>query len=204
MTIEIVDPQKLPGLTREKLNPVLEEWYNRELSIKPVFVPYHFLFGPRAFDYPKPRVVAEVPLEKITPETQKAVLEILEEKLKRPLSDAEKQPAMLLESLGLDSLDRMDLAQTIEQRFSFTSEQVATTVGELWALAQGVAEGEKAEPTEVPETWNAPRKKADEAFWRRPFWRRSPGRHWRIPARRPRWTISRAWLRMGGCSSARA
>jgi acyl-CoA synthetase (AMP-forming)/AMP-acid ligase II/1-acyl-sn-glycerol-3-phosphate acyltransferase/acyl carrier protein len=164
MTIEIVDPQKLPGLTREKLNPVLEEWYNRELSIKPVFVPYHFLFGPRAFDYPKPRVVAEVPLEKITPETQKAVLEILEEKLKRPLSDAEKQPAMLLESLGLDSLDRMDLAQTIEQRFSFTSEQVATTVGELWALAQGVAEGEKAEPTEVPETWNAPRKKADEAF----------------------------------------
>jgi len=58
MTIEILDPEKLkqlPGLSREKLNPVLEEWYNRELKTEPVYVPYHFWFGPRTFDYPRPK-----------------------------------------------------------------------------------------------------------------------------------------------------
>ncbi len=70
------------------------------------------------------------------------MLEILEEKLKRPLDRRrEKQPATLLEKLGLDSLDRMDLAQTIEQRFGFRSDQVATTVGELVGARAGSGRG---------------------------------------------------------------
>jgi acyl-CoA synthetase (AMP-forming)/AMP-acid ligase II/1-acyl-sn-glycerol-3-phosphate acyltransferase/acyl carrier protein len=167
MTIEILDPAKLkqlPGLSREKLNPVLEEWYNRGLSTEPIFVPYHFLFGPRTFDYPKPKGGLDVPFEKITPETQKAVIDLLEEKLKRPLTDDEKQPSAVLEKLGLDSLDRMDLAQTIEQRFGFRSEMVATTIGELGALAQGLVEASSGEPVKVPEIWNAPRADAEAAF----------------------------------------
>jgi len=167
MTIEILDPEKLkklPGLSREKLNPVLEEWYNRELSTEPIFVPYHFLFGPRTFDYPKPKTGRDIPLDKITPATQQAVLEIIEEKLKRPLSDDEKQPATLLENLGLDSLDRMDLAQMIEQRFGFRSDQVAMSIGELSALAQGLVEADSGKPIKVPETWHAPRAKAEDAF----------------------------------------
>ena len=55
MTIEVIDPKTLPGISREKLNPWLEEWYNRGLSTQPLFVPYHFLFGPRTFDYPQPK-----------------------------------------------------------------------------------------------------------------------------------------------------
>ncbi len=167
MTIEVIDPnklKKLPGLSREKLNPVLEEWYNRELSTEPAYVPYHFWFGPRTFDYPRPKGGLDVPLEKITPATRQAVLDILEEQLKRPLTDDEKRPATLLENLGLDSLDRMDLAQTIEQRFGFRSDQVATTVGELWALAQGFVEAARGEPIDVPEIWNAPRANAEAAF----------------------------------------
>src|SRR5476649_1254558 len=115
MTIEIVDPKTLPGFSREKLNPWLEAWYNRGLSTEPVYVPYHFWFGPRTFDYPRPKSGLDMPLEKITPATRQAVFDLVEEKLKRPLTDDEKNPATLLEKLGFDSLDRMDLAQTMEQ-----------------------------------------------------------------------------------------
>ena len=164
LTVEIVDPKTLPGVQREVLNPWLEAWYNRELSTEPVFVPYHFWFGPRTFDFPKVRASLEVPLEKITPATRQAVLDILEEKLKRPLTDDEKKPEMLLEKLGLDSLDRMDLAQTIEGRFGFRTELVATSVGELWALAQGLVETNTSKPVAVPANWTAPRVEPDAAL----------------------------------------
>lgn len=164
MTIEVVDPKALPGLNREKLNPHIEAWYNRELSSEPTFVPYHFLFGPRTYEFPQISDGIEVPLEKITPASQKAVEELLEEKLKRPLTDDEKKPASLLENLGLDSLDRMDLAQAIEQRFGFRSDQVATTVGELWALAQGLVESKQVAPINVPKIWSALRAESEAAF----------------------------------------
>jgi acyl-CoA synthetase (AMP-forming)/AMP-acid ligase II/1-acyl-sn-glycerol-3-phosphate acyltransferase/acyl carrier protein len=167
MTIEILDPErlkKLPGLNREKLNPVLEEWYNRGLTTEPKFVPYHFLFGPRTFDYPKPKLGRDIPFDQITPATQQAVREILEEKLKRPLTDDEQKPTMLLENLGLDSLDRMDLAQAIEQRFNFRSDHVATTIGELGALAQGLIKADEGEPIKVAEVWTAPRANPEAAF----------------------------------------
>jgi acyl-CoA synthetase (AMP-forming)/AMP-acid ligase II/1-acyl-sn-glycerol-3-phosphate acyltransferase/acyl carrier protein len=164
MTIEIVDPKNLPDIRREKLNPWIEQWYNRELTTQPVFVPYHFLFGPRTFDYPPPKAGLDVPLEKITTETKQAVFQLLEEKLKRPLTDDEKDPATLLEKLGLDSLDRMDLAQAIEQRFGFRTDQIATTVGELGALAQGLIEATHGEPIKVPAVWEVPRDDANAAF----------------------------------------
>jgi acyl-CoA synthetase (AMP-forming)/AMP-acid ligase II/1-acyl-sn-glycerol-3-phosphate acyltransferase/acyl carrier protein len=164
ITIEVFDKSKLPGLTREKLNPFMEEWYNRGLSTKPIFVPYHFLFGPRTFDYPPPPSAYEVPLDKITPETKKAVSDIIEEKLKRPLTDAEKTPATLLENLGLDSLDRMDIAQSIEQRFGFRSDMIATNIGELWGLAQGFVDTAAKAPLKIAESWFAPRADAGASY----------------------------------------
>jgi long-chain-fatty-acid--[acyl-carrier-protein] ligase len=163
MTIEVFPPGTLPGLEREKLNPFLESWYNRGLTTEPKFVPYHFLFGPRTFNYPQPKV-RDIPLEKITPATQQAVVQIIEEKLKRPLADEEKQPATLLENLGLDSLDRMDIAQQVEQRFGFHSDLVSTNIGELAALAQGLLAGEASAPLQIPAHWTAPRENPDEPF----------------------------------------
>ena len=164
MTIEVFPPGTLPSLERDKLNPFLEKWYNEGLTTEPKFVPYHFLFGPRSFDYPKPKLGLDIPLEKITPDTQQAVVQIIEEKLKRPLTDAEKQPATLLENLGLDSLDRMDLAQTVEQRFGFRSDLVATNIGELSALAQGLLAADSGEPTKVSESWFASRANPNEPY----------------------------------------
>jgi len=164
MTLEVVDPKSLPGLNREALNPWIESWYNRGLTTEATYVPYHFWFGRRTFEFPLINTGRVVPLEKITATTRQTVFDIVEEKLKRPLTDDEKKPATLLENMGLDSLDRMDIAQTIELRFGFRSDHVATTVGELWALAQGLAETTQAPPVKVPAVWNAPRREPEAAF----------------------------------------
>ena len=55
--IEVLDRSSLPGTTREELNPFLEQWYNQRnksgdsAAAEPIFVPYHFLFGPRRGHY---------------------------------------------------------------------------------------------------------------------------------------------------------
>ncbi len=164
MTVEIIDPKSLPGLTRETLNPWLEAWYNRVLTTTPTFVPYHFWFGPRTFEFPRIKLGRDLRLDKITDDTRRAVGEIIEEKLKRPLTGEEKKPETLLEKLGLDSLDRMDIAQAIEGRFGFRSEQVATSIGELWALAQGLVDPAADEPIQVSEKWFASRADATRPY----------------------------------------
>ena len=137
MTVEQIDRRDLPGITRDKLNPFLEAWYNRGGPETPTFVPFSFLFGPRQHEYPDLAKSGEVDLAKIRPATIRAVNEMVAERLKRPLSAEENSATMLLEQLGLDSLERMDLALHIEDRFGFRSDRVADTLGELWALAEG-------------------------------------------------------------------
>ena len=159
MTIERIDRRDLPGITRDKLNPFLEAWYNRGGPEKPTFVPFSFLFGPRQHEYPVLAKTGQVDLTKIRPATIRAVNEMVEERLKRPLSAEENSGEMLLERLGLDSLERMDLALHIEDRFGFRSDRVADTLGELWALAEGQlsAGGSKMPP--APAAWTVPPKK---------------------------------------------
>ena len=52
----------LPELRREPLNPWLEAWYNSRERETPTYVPYHFLFGPRTYEFPKARSLAEADL----------------------------------------------------------------------------------------------------------------------------------------------
>ena len=40
--------------------------------------------------------------------------------------------------MGMDSLDRMEIALEIERRYSFRSSKVGETLGDLWALAAGL------------------------------------------------------------------
>src|SRR5690606_24217444 len=54
ITLEQVDPESLPGRSREVLNPFLEAWYVRPGVEAPTWVPYHFLFGPRTRAFPAP------------------------------------------------------------------------------------------------------------------------------------------------------
>ncbi len=156
MTVERIDRRDLPGITREKLNPFLEEWYNRGGPEKPTFVPFSFLFGPRRYEFPERAAGGQIDLAKIRPATIHAVNEMVEERLKRPLSAEENSAEMLLERLGLDSLERMDLALHIEDRFGFRSDRVADTLGELWALAEGQLSAGAENVEAAPAAWNAP------------------------------------------------
>ncbi|HEV3255710.1 MAG TPA: AMP-binding protein [Gemmataceae bacterium] len=154
ITVEPVDRAKLPELRRETLNRWLEDWYNADGPESPTFVPYHFLFGPRTYEFPKISGLAEADLAKVKPETRAAVDDILADKLGRPLTDAERKPEITLDQLGLDSLDRMELTLHVEQRFGFSGDQVPVNLGQVWALAQGLAEKEPQKPP--PAAWFRP------------------------------------------------
>jgi len=160
MTVEQIDRRDLPdpkgAPTRDKLNPFLEEWYNRGAPEKPTFVPFSFLFGPREHEYPALVRTGKVDLARMRPATIHAVNEMVEERLKRTLSSEENSAETLLERLGLDSLERMDLALHIEDRFGFRSDRVAETLGELWALAEGQLSADGSETESAPVAWNVP------------------------------------------------
>jgi long-chain-fatty-acid--[acyl-carrier-protein] ligase len=156
ITLHRVVPGELPEPTREQLNPWLEAWYNAAGKEAPTYVPYHFLFGPRTFAYPRIKGLADVDLDRITPETKDAVAKILAAKLRRQPNDQLREPQTTLDQLGMDSLDRMEVTLTVEQRFGFSGDQVPGTIGELWALAQGMVEKAPPKPA-APEWFQPPR-----------------------------------------------
>src|SRR5206468_3652009 len=92
ITVRRVDRSELSPLTREQLNPWLEQWYNEGGAEPPTFAPYHFLFGPRSHEYREVHLAGEVDLAQIKPQTVEAVCRILAEKLQRPLGDEEQTP----------------------------------------------------------------------------------------------------------------
>jgi acyl-CoA synthetase (AMP-forming)/AMP-acid ligase II/1-acyl-sn-glycerol-3-phosphate acyltransferase/acyl carrier protein len=157
ITVQRVRREELPELTREQLNPWLERWYNADLDSgpeKPRYVPYHFLFGPRTFEFPKIRGLADLDLSKVKPETRDAVAKILADKLRRAPGEELREPQTSLDQLGMDSLDRMEVTLNVEKRFGFSGDQVPGTVGELWALAEGVVERAPLRP--APPEWFRP------------------------------------------------
>jgi long-chain-fatty-acid--[acyl-carrier-protein] ligase len=150
ITIERIDRGQLPGLDRDTLNPWLERWYNAGGPETPSFVPYHFVFGQRTYEFPA-KAQADPQLSQVTPETKKEVLQILERKLKRRLTDKERNHDTVLSVLGMDSLDRMDVTLEVEQRFGFSTETSPATLGDLWLLAQGFVKKASAHP--APKVW---------------------------------------------------
>src|SRR5262249_2454000 len=130
--------------------------YNVDGPETPTYVPYHFAFGPRTYEFPSTSAPAdgEIAADQVRPETREAVSEILADKLGRQLTDQELEPGTQLDQLGLDSLQRMDLGLAVEQRFGFSSERAPVTVGEMLALAQGLVEREPPKPP--PPKWFSP------------------------------------------------
>jgi long-chain-fatty-acid--[acyl-carrier-protein] ligase len=154
ITLERVEHARLPELTRDKLNPWLEQWYNAPGPEEAAYVPYHFFLGPRRYDYPEPGGLSAAELGKVQPQTREEVNKILVAKLRRPLTPEEDQPQTALDQLGLDSLDRMEVTLNVEQRFGFAGDEMPTTLGELWGLAQGLASS--GPPRPAPPLWFRP------------------------------------------------
>jgi long-chain-fatty-acid--[acyl-carrier-protein] ligase len=154
MTLRLLKPSELPGLKRETLNPWLERWYNEDTDGQPetpTWVPYHFLFGRHSFDFPPPPREAKLDLTQVQPQTREALVHLLSRHLERPLAAEEQRPETNLDSLGLDSLDRMELALLIERRFGVSGDETPATVGQLLALAQGLAQ--RKPPRPPPAGW---------------------------------------------------
>jgi acyl-CoA synthetase (AMP-forming)/AMP-acid ligase II/1-acyl-sn-glycerol-3-phosphate acyltransferase/acyl carrier protein len=151
--VEAFGPGERPEPTREELNPWLERWYEADGGERPTFVPYHPFIGPREYNFPPPVRIAELDPSKVKPATFVAVEHILADRLKRDLSPDEYRAETNFAELGLDSLESAEVALAVEQRFGFTGEHLPTTVGQLWALAEGLVE--KGPPKPPPTAWFA-------------------------------------------------
>lgn len=155
ITVEAFTPQERPEPFRERLNPWLENWYNADMPREePTFVPYHFLFGPRTHTFPPPPPPPRFDLDAVRPQTKAIVAQYIEDKLKRPLTPAENQAETTFLELGIDSLDVMEITLQVEQHFGFSSERIPSTLGELWAIAEGLQE--KPPPQPAPAAWFTP------------------------------------------------
>ena len=155
VTVEAFPTAARPAPTREAINGWLDAWYNADQSPEtPRFVPYHVLFGPRTRTYPPIPAAADGDLSGVKPATKQGVADILEAKLKRPVGAEGQHPDTTFLQLGLDSLDAMEVTLEVENRFGFTGDSIPATVGQLWALAEGLVE--RGPPKPPPAAWFAP------------------------------------------------
>lgn len=148
---EHIDRADLPEMVREKINLFFDDWYNALGAEEPSFVPYHPIFGPRTFEFPTLESGSEVDAKKITADTKAAIADMFHEKFAREIEVEQNVARMKLANLGLDSLDSMELSLAIEDRFGFASENVPTTLGDLWMLAQGLLDTAPTKP--APPQW---------------------------------------------------
>jgi acyl-CoA synthetase (AMP-forming)/AMP-acid ligase II/1-acyl-sn-glycerol-3-phosphate acyltransferase/acyl carrier protein len=158
---EVIPRARLPLESREAFNAFLEDWFNENPATgnegeTPTFVRYSHLFGPAQGDFHPAEAVTVDPAT-LNPKTIPLVNDLVASFLKRDLDPDEAVAATPLEDLGLDSLDRMELALRIEQQFGFRSSTVAGTLGELWALADGKHPAAEVDAVKVavPERWHA-------------------------------------------------
>lgn len=170
MQVEVIERSKLPMDSREAFNGFLENWYNADGGQEPKFVRFNHFFGPTEGDYGRAAQSAEYDLSKIKPKTINLVNELVQAHIGRVLNEQELQPNTKLELIGLDSLDRMDLALKIENQFGFRSDVVTDTLGGLWALADGQLAAASSAPVAAPAAWTT--------------WQQSPHREYADPADR--------------------
>src|SRR5262249_22199365 len=111
INVEVMRRVRLLESDRDKVNRWFEDWYNADLAggpEKPTFVPYHFLFGSRTYEFPAvSKSAAAADLSRINSRTRAEVTCLLERRLKRSLTEDELRPETRLHELGLDSLDAM-------------------------------------------------------------------------------------------------
>ena len=155
---EVMPRDRLPLGSREEFNAFLESWYDADGGQRPLFVRYNALFGPSSGDFQAAAGGLAVDPATIAPKTIRLVNDLLAAHLKRELTADELRPETRFDAIGLDSLDRMELALTIEQQFGFRSDTVVDTLGGLWALADGklAAAAGPSQAATAPAAWTKP------------------------------------------------
>ena len=152
ITVERIASGRFANLSRDEVNRLLEQWYNKPGPEPPTHVPYHALLARKTFVFPRLATPSKSNTSgKVAVQTRAAVAQLLAEWLGRELDTSELSPDTTLESLGLDSLERVDLSRAVEQRFGFTGDQLVLTVGDVEALADGLAD--RTPPPPPPPKW---------------------------------------------------
>lgn len=161
LQVEVQHRNHFPLESRERFNSFLEDWFNTNEATEncgeePTFVRYSYFCGPKEGTFEAASVI-QIDESHIQDNTIVLVNDLVSSFLKRDLSEEEKSGDTPLEDLGLDSLDRMELALRIEQQFGFQSNTVANTLGQLWALADGKlpAGDDRSSILKVPKLWFA-------------------------------------------------
>ena len=154
----MVPRDRLPLGSREEFNAFLESWYDADGGQRPLFVRSNAFFGPSSGDFQAAAAGLAVDPATISPKTIRLVNDLLAAHLKRELAPDELRPETRFDAIGLDSLDRMELALTIEHQFGFRSDTVVDTLGGLWALADGklAAAAGPTQPAAAPAAWTQP------------------------------------------------
>jgi len=153
VTVEIIDREKMPGFEKEEVNRFFERWYNADAPEEAVYVPYHRILGPRAYSFPDLIDENVADFSRVKASTKRAIQEIIQEHLRRPLLPEHCRADTELEDLGLDSLERMEIGAIVEGRFGFRMDRVPLTFGQLAALADGMLQAEKTTVTPPPSSW---------------------------------------------------
>jgi hypothetical protein len=130
---EVIPRDRLPLGSREEFNAFLESWYDADGGQKPLFVRYHALFGPSSGRFEAASSGVPVDPATISPKTIRLVNEMLASHLRRDLAPDELRAETRFDAIGLDSLDRMELALTIEQQFADGTHNL----GKWWWLSRG-------------------------------------------------------------------
>ncbi len=154
---EVLSRGTLPKATREQTNAFLEGWYDEDGPQQPLFVRPSFFFGPTEGHFAAAASRPAIDRDSIDPKTIRLVNDLVQVHLGRELDPDELAFDTALESIGMDSLDRMDATLKVEQQFGFHNASVVNTLGELWALADGKLGGDQQDqPIPVPALWFAP------------------------------------------------
>ncbi len=152
ITIEQLDIQALAPFEKSKVNLHLENWYNLGTSTTPVYRPYHFLISGKTKTFPPLDILKNNdPTNHHTPQLKKDVIQIIKEKFPEVVADETTDPNSELDSLGLDSIQRLELLIHLEQHFKFNGSTVPNTLEDLYLLCSG--KSEKTAPIKVPSEW---------------------------------------------------
>ncbi len=84
MTVELLSADEISPIRRETLNPMLEQWYNRDGLEPPCYAPDHRWFGPRVFSFPASIPGDEVDRSLVRPTTIAAVNDMVAERVGHP------------------------------------------------------------------------------------------------------------------------
>lgn len=152
ITIEQLNIPSLAPFEKSKVNQYLEQWYNLDINTAPVYRPYHFFLLGKTKTFPTPElIVNKEPSVTYSEELKKEVIQIIKEKFPDVIADETTELNSELDSLGLDSIQRLELLIHLEQHFKFNGTTVPNTLGDLYLLCSG--KSETATPIKVLPQW---------------------------------------------------